>query len=155
MITDALVDFADDSCRRLRQLPWWESALIIAGTYPQGEGGVRSTGIRTFLIGRGEDGPPLTVTGRTVRDGRTWADVPGFQVIDLVKFSRVAATKPLPREGRYFNLVVVTHTRPADGVCQGKRGIVHHPEMDQPTSGEHLDDLDWVVGTLDEFGLAV
>ena len=90
---------------------------------------------------------------RRISDLSWWAGA--FQVVDLTKFSRVGATKPLPRDGRHLNLIIVTHTRSEDGSCRGRHGLVHHPGLEQATAESHLDDLDWVVGALAGYGLAV
>lgn len=155
MMTEQLRELAEDFGQRLCRWDWWEDALLVVGTYPKEEGAdTRRIAPRVYLVGAAAEEPPMRVLSRCTRGTAEWVSIAYLDAVDLDLFSYALATKPLPRNGKHFNLLAAHFAR-VDDAAKGRFGFTHHPQMDTPSAEERLDDVTWVRDTLADLGLCV
>lgn len=155
VITEQLRELAEDFGRRLSQWDWWEDALLVVGTYPKGEDDIRTIAPRVYLVGPPTEEPPTRVLSRSTQGSHEWALIPYPDAVDEDLFTLALATKPLPQEGKYLNLLVVHFARVEGGAAKGRFGFAHHQQLEQLGAEPLLNDIAWVRNTLAEIGACV
>jgi hypothetical protein len=154
MQTDELERLATDFARRARSVDWLTDALLVAGMYPSTHplSGPRARTIGTHLILIGpttDESPPVKPLARSTRGGADWIRVSPYRsgLLDPSKLDDTLATRPLPTNGREFNILVVHYTRRHESGGYVRYNIAHHHDMDQPGAQEKLASDEWVHDT--------